>query len=252
MHRFFCPEADLEKSTVSITAPQEIHHIKDVLRLKVNDSIGIFNQNGDEILGTVLSISPRKVEVRKDHAFPKEEKRGPTIILGCAIPKRSKFESIVEKTTELGVDEIVPLKTERTEVLWDLKRFQEKKSRLLKVAINASKQSGLRSIPLIHPVTDFPLAIRQFDQKALKAIPCLLGARQSLRELFDQSGRIVKNSPRAQKIIFLIGPEGDFTPEEVRLAVQAGFVPVSLGETVLKVETAAISVVAFARLIFSS
>ncbi len=246
MHRFFCPHTDLEKATVEINDPHEIHHLKNVLRLKINDPIRIFNNRGDEIAGTILVITPKKVEVHRDSVLPLPLPKSPLIILACAIPQKSKFEFIVEKGTELGVDEVFPLKTERTEISLKGEHRERKKSRYSTVAVNAAKQCGRRFVPVIQPITDFKDVLPKLGRDDLGLMACLRAERSSLFEVLSQERR-----KGHKRIFFLIGPEGDFAPQEVRLALDSGFRAISLGANVLKVETAALAVLAVSHLIFS-
>jgi len=167
----------------------------------------------------------------------------PVIILACAIPKESEFELIIERATELGADEIIPLRTKRTEM--DLKgdRLAKMIARYHDVAVNAAKQSGRPRVPVIHPVTDLTVVLKSFPERTTVFIPSLSGERKNILEAF-------KAVPSPSRVAFLIGPEGDFTPQEYDLARARGCIGVSLGKTVLKVETAALVAVACARLWF--
>ncbi|MFA5060238.1 MAG: RsmE family RNA methyltransferase [Candidatus Omnitrophota bacterium] len=243
MHRFFCPQENFIQTTLTITDQKEIHHLKNVLRLKEGDRIVLFNGQGKEADATITSIAENAIEVSLSD-IRQDEKKNFTIILACAIPKKAKFESIIEKCTELGVDEIIPLKTQRTEVIFSKEKMPDKVKRFQTVAINASKQSNRKTIPAIHPVLSLSEALKHIDNSTLALIPHLSGKRKSLHEIMSQN-------PHAKKIMFFIGPEGDFTPEEIALAIKSGSIAVSLGETTLKVDTAAISVVAFAQLLLA-
>ena len=170
--------------------------------------------------------------------------RNVRVILACAIPKKAKFEFIVEKCTELGVDEIIPMCTKRTEFRGDDERVGKKANRYKTVAVNAAKQSKRSTIPTIHPVTKFDEVLSNFPPNTVSFIPCLIPDAKNLIETF-------KINTETQNVIFFIGPEGDFTPDEIAKAIKAGCVPVSLGATVLKVDTASICVVALTNLLLS-
>ena len=243
MRRFYSPTINLESKTGSITDPNEIHHICNVLRLKIFDSISIFDGKCIEAIGKIISIQPQKIDIQIKMVtnLPKE---GPRIILACSIPKKGKFETIIEKTTELGVSEIIPLKTERTEVILTADRLHKKILRYQSVGINAAKQSKRISIPKIHTVTTFVDAINSLKERSEVFIPSLSGKRDNLKDALPPV-------EKAKCISFFIGPEGDFTPKEYALAEAKGCRPVSLGETILKVETAAIVVVAFTQLFYN-
>ncbi len=244
MNRFFCPSIDLRNDTILLTDGKEIHHLKDVLRLKIGHKIILFDGQGNEIEGTVESILPNRVAVRieKHIEIPTPPIK---IVLACAIPKKSKFETIIEKAVELGVDEIIPLLTHRTEFKLKKDAQKNKSKRYTEIAINAAKQSKRKIIPIIHEITHFDDAVQQITSEDTSFIPWLEGSRPELIQILPQI-------PVSQKrIIFFIGPEGDFTSDEVRIAQEKGATPVSLGKTVLKVETAAMLVVGLANLFFS-
>jgi 16S rRNA (uracil1498-N3)-methyltransferase len=241
MHRFYCPQTDFSPPTIAITNSAEIHHLKNVLRLQKGDKVNIFNGQGEEICGQIEKLNETAARITVLSRHKRSAGKKCHVTLACAIPKKAKFEYIIEKATELGVDQIVPMQTARTEVVVQADRLERKNARYQAVAINAAKQSGRTIIPDVSSVTSFKEVIASAEMDALKLIPCLLGDRRELAQVLKEV-----NEPR--KIIFLIGPEGDFTPQEVEIALKAGFVPVSLGETTLKVDTAAIVVVALAKL----
>jgi 16S rRNA (uracil1498-N3)-methyltransferase len=246
MHRAFSANADLHQPTITITAPDEVHHLVRVLRLKKGAELCVFNGRGEEVKGRILAIAKKGIEVQID-AIPSSlaSLSDVKLTLACAVPKKAKFEWIVEKTTELGVDHIIPLRTHRTEVFWDGEKGKSKQDRLLKVAANAAKQCQRRLVPHIAPQLTFKEALKIIKPGDTACIPCLTGPRQSLNQVF-------KDVVVLKRIIFFIGPEGDFTPDELELAKDAGCRPVSLGPLILKVDTAAVSVVAAARLWLSS
>jgi 16S rRNA (uracil1498-N3)-methyltransferase len=244
MHRFYCPNTDFSPQKITISDSTEIHHLKNVLRMKRGEELVIFNGQGEEVRGVIEKMTDTSAEITV--LSRRRDKGGKTrVILACAIPKKAKFEFIIEKATELGVDEIIPMQTARTEVVVKGERKERKSARYQAVAVNAAKQSGRSVIPDVAEVTLFKDVIAGCGKDTAKLIPCLIGERKPLRQALDQFRP-------AREIMFLIGPEGDFTPQEVGAALKAGFVPVSLGETVLKVDTAAITVVACARMLTES
>lgn len=240
MHRFYCPNTDFSPQRITLKNPGEIHHLKNVLRMVPGDELVLFNGQGDEVLAKIESISAIEAQVV---IIRRQEKKlaGVSIILACAVPKKAKFETIIEKCTELGVDEIIPMRTERTEVILTEEKQDRKNVRYQSVAINAAKQSARTTIPTVHQQKSLKTVLSSFDDKACRIIPCLSGERKSIKE-------VLAGSRSCQQVVILIGPEGDFTPQELRISIQAGFVPVTLGETILKVDTAAITAVGFVRL----
>ena len=239
MYRFYCADADFTKSSITIVDPHEIHHIKDVLRFQKGSLIQIFNGRSQQADAVIEQINEAAIHVRIQSVKQKEEVQV-KIILACAPPKKGKFEFIIEKCTELGVDEIIPLKTKRTEVFFNKDKWPGKLSRFEAVAVNASKQSQRVKVPLIHPMVSLSGALQMLPPNGLRLIA-------SLHNHPKQISEVLLKSDKDQSVALFIGPEGDFTPDEVSLAMEYGCVPVSLGDTVLKVETAAIAVVAVVK-----
>ena len=241
MHRVYSPHVNFNSQEVTLTDPKEIHHLRDVLRLKKGAEVCLFDGKNQEAMGKIELIAPNEVRV-KILEIKKQMLNERKIILACAIPKKSKFEFIIEKVTELGVDEIIPLKTRRTEINLNKERLVKKNLRYQTVAINAAKQCRRSNIPLIHPITDFTNALTQLSQTTTVLIASLMEPRIPLIQALQQI-----NS--SKNISIFIGPEGDFTPEEYHLAQNSHCIAVSLGATILKVDTAAMSTVAMINLL---
>ena len=239
MYRFYCQDADFSKSSVVISDTHEIHHIKDVLRLKKGSLIQIFNAKSEEAQAVIEQINKEAIEVSVKTVKQNKEARA-KIILACAPPKKGKFEFIIEKCTELGVDEIIPLKTKRTEVIFKEDRMLAKLSRFEAVAVNAAEQSQRAKVPRIYPMTALPQVLQSLDPNGVYLFPSL---HHHPKHISD----VLLKADKQKSVTIFIGPEGDFTPDEVELAIKYGCVPVSLGDTVLKVETAAIAAVALVK-----
>lgn len=244
MRRFYCPHLHLDSSEIIIDDLNERHHLLDVLRFQVGQELVLFNGQGLEAQGEIMAITASNIQVRLVSC--QEILRGhPPIILACAVPKRSKFEIIVEKATEMGVDEIIPLHTERTEVVWPAARMKKKRERYTQVAMSAAKQSQRTRLPVIHAMMSFKQALEDAKGRSTILIPSLSGEPQPLLP-------VLTSIDAEQSISLFIGPEGDFTPQEYAAAQKAGAQAVSLGPTVLRVETAALCVLAGIHLHYSS
>jgi len=161
------------------------------------------------------------------------------LTIACALPKKG-LDDIIDMLTQLGVARIIPMMTERVVVRMEGRGGQTKLSRWQRLAQAAAEQSQRSDIPEIQAITEFKDVVTKAADYDLKLIPNLEGERKSLNETVqDQS---------SEKILVLIGPEGDFSPEEVKSAIRAGFIPVSLGNLVLRVDTAAVAVAAYIRM----
>ncbi len=244
MRRFFCPSLNISANKIIINHQGQVHHLRDVLWLKPEDKVIIFdekaNQYNCKIEKIAKEVSLKIISKQLSSGNKKEMK----ITLACAIPKKAKFDDLVDKLTQLGVDKIIPLETERVIVKLDKEKKLLRQKRWEKIALAAAQQSQRRDIPVVGLVMDIKEILSECSNYDLKIIPALFGRRKSLKEIFGQS------NPKS--ILVLIGPEGDFTSAELELAKRAGCIPVSLGDLVLRVDTAAIAVVSFIMFLFCS
>ncbi len=245
MHRAYIDLALQNTHDIFISDKTEIHHLKDVMRLKKGSRFAVFNGKGEAAECELVSISGQCINARILSAQQEPPHNRFHITLACAIPKKAKFEWILEKATELGADEIIPLKTERTEINLSSERSIKKDQRFQSVILNAVRQSRRLWIPKLHPITDFERSLLLIDEQSSAYIPCLIGERRALKDTFTPENL----KPR---IIIFIGPEGDFTESEVQSALAHGCIPVSLGKSILRVETAAIAVLATVQLLLNS
>lgn len=244
MHRAYIAQANFKQSTLTIVDTSELHHLNNVMRLKVGDGFQVFNHQGQLADVVIESISREAVKV-KIIAVKQPDLNIGKIILACAVPKQPKFEEIIEKATELGANEIIPLQTARTEVLLKADKQKEKLARFHKVAVAAAKQCGCGQVPVIHEAMNLKQALKLLGQDTVKIIPSLHGHSVHI-------SKALSTVSKGASVAFLIGPEGDFTPNEIEEAIKAGCLPVTMGQTVLRVETAAISAVALARFMLRS
>jgi 16S rRNA (uracil1498-N3)-methyltransferase len=236
MHRFYIEKIDGDN--VILTDPAQVHHIRDVLRLKAGEVIVVFDSSGNEYRAAIASVGKKQVELNLTPLKPLPAS-SVKLTVACAIPKAGRIDDIIDHLTQLGVERIIPMLTDRVVIKLDEAARVTRLSRWQKIAQSAARQCQRSSIPVVSPVTDVKEVIESSRDFDLKLIPHLTGERTLIKDILAKS--------RAKNIIVLIGPEGDFTPEEVDLASHNGFVPVTLGYTVLRVATAAISVTAYIR-----
>lgn len=225
---------------ILISDPRQIRHLAVVLRLKRGDEVSAFDGKESECLCQIEKIAKDKVSliVLKTKTASLSNKG---ITLACAIPKNVKMDYIIQKTTELGVSRIIPMHTKRTIVKIDTRKAADKQERWQRIAQEASKQSKRIRFPLIDPVREFKDVLSEISGHDLAIIPNLEKGNKSIAD--------AANAFKGKSIIFFIGPEGDFTADEAASAREKGCIGVSLGDLVLKVDTAAIAVTAFLRLI---
>ena len=238
MHRFYLAKK-INGDTIVISDAEQLHHLRGVLRLKMNDEVAVFDDAGNEFTCRITGLSKSQAALRV-HSKKTMQSNKVKLTIACAIPKMGKMDDIVDSLTQLGVDAIIPMQTERVVVSLDGGKREAKLERWRKIARSAAEQSQRNSIPRIEPVTSLETVISQSQDYDLKLIPALFDERKPIKEVLTKS--------KAGNILVLVGPEGDFTPEEIELAKGAGFIPVSMGDSVLRVATAAIAVASFIRL----
>jgi 16S rRNA (uracil1498-N3)-methyltransferase len=234
MNRFYCKSVKLIESKAILSEDTLIHHIRDVLRLKEKEALTIFDQVGIQYIGIIDKILPKEIIVLVQEIIPVCDQRQVKICVACALPKKSKIDDIIDKLTQLGVDRIIPMISERVVIRLPEDKQSFRKARWEKIALAGSQQSQRSTIPEIAPLTDFNQVLALSSGFDLKLIPTLPGNRKPLKEVLTEA------TPK--NILVLIGPEGDFSESEIEAAQKSGFIPISLGEIVLRVETAAVYV----------
>ncbi|MCZ4407536.1 RsmE family RNA methyltransferase [Cryomorphaceae bacterium 1068] len=228
MHFFLDPEFDPKHGFLN---PEESKHAARVLRLREGDEVLIGDGKGVQYTAKISQISKLdvKVSVLEKKSYPKPLHRVTVAI--SPTKNLSRFEWFLEKATELGISEIVPLISKRTE------RARIKDERSEKIILNASKQSQRAFVPILRPMITFEELVRKDSNGGLIA-HCIS----------DKKRTPIEVNPEGSESLILIGPEGDFTLEEVELAEQAGFKGVVLNENRLRTETAGILAVAMLQM----
>ncbi len=213
--------------TAPALAGDEARHLSQVLRMKPGETITVFDGHGRRAPAEILTVTrdhvPLKLGEPESPAPPL-----PAITLGQAIPKGKNMDLIVQKAVELGIAVIQPLVTRHTIV----QPGDGKSEKWRRNALEACKQCGQDTLPEIADAMDFDRwIVTQAASPALKLIASLAPGARPLRE-------ILRTHPATHQATLLVGPEGDFSNNETAAALAAGFLPVSLGTIVLRVETA--------------
>lgn len=232
MSRFYIPLISVRGGKI-ILEGSEAHHARDVMRLKAGDKILVFDGSGKEYAGLIEDVTKQSIAIRIDKVFQRDSNVC-RIALIQAVPKLNKMDTIVEKATELGVERITPVITARTIVQTEGVKAGLKAQRWKRIAVAASKQCSGVVVPAIDGIMSFKDSLSYAKDYELAIIPCLCEGTRALKD-------VLKNSNAGSAVVF-IGPEGDFTDEEVAAAVEAGVISVSLGREVLRSDTAAVSV----------
>ena len=180
MHRFYVTHR-IEGEIVSLSDPAQFHHLKNVLRLKVNDEVVVCDQPGNEYLCLITELQKKEalLTIRGRKAA---KTRKMTLTVACAIPKKAKFEEIVDSLTQLGVDGIIPMETERVIVRMDDSKKEARLKRWRQIAQSAAQQSQRNTIPMIEPITNIENVLSRSHDFALKLLPTLSGERKHIPE----------------------------------------------------------------------
>ncbi len=241
MPRFYLPP-DQCLDPVLFLAGREAHHALHVLRLRSGDRLTVLDGAGHSFLCSVQDHDRDKVRLcvlERSFAPPAPCR----ITLLQAIPRGKILESIIQKATELGVSRIVPLLSQRVVTRMDQAHAAHKTGKWQSAAIEAVKQCGSPWLPQIEP----PLAPRQVldrnEKFDLPLVASLQDTRQHPRCCFE--AYVSQHHRLPASACIWIGPEGDFSPEEMQAILTAGVLPISLGPLVLRAETAAIYCLSF-------
>lgn len=233
------PLSPVEAGTRTLP-PRAGHYLVRVLRAKVGDRIEVFDPGSGVVADArVVAIA---AEVLVEIGTPRGGEREPAVVLVQGYPKGDKLADIVRDATELGATLIVPAICTRSIARPDAARASAKAERLSTIATEASRQCGRARAPELAPAMSFAEAIELArDHAAAGFVLWELATEPLGAELakLDASGGVA----------FVIGPEGGLTEEEVRLAERAGFLVRSLGETILRTETAATAVLGAFRVL---
>ncbi len=234
--RFFVPQERIRDGLAFLPSDQ-IHHLRDVLRLSEGDEVEVFDGEGAAYSGKVehLGSETRIGQLRRLSA---NEERGVRVTLAPALIKTDRFEWMIEKAAELGADEIIPLVTRFSEIRIPMDRLESRLERWRRIAMEASKQCRRLCVPKIS--TPIPFAeLLSFEMP-----------RSASRLLFYENAAVSwdRSISSADHVLICTGPEGGWDMAEVEAAHRAGFGVFRLGQRILRAETAALATLAVIRL----
>ncbi|MDQ7948339.1 MAG: 16S rRNA (uracil(1498)-N(3))-methyltransferase [Pedobacter sp.] len=224
MHIFYTP--DINSSDFYTLNEEESRHCSKVLRLDIGDQVHLIDGKGGLYEAEIVSAHKKHVELKINHITTGFGKRNHHLHIAIAPTKNiDRLEWFLEKATEIGIDEVTPIICERSE------RRIVKEDRLEKVVTSAVKQSLTGYHPKINIAQTLPAFLKTGVAGEKFIAHCLQGEKPYINQL----------TKAHQSYVVLIGPEGDFTPAEINLALQNGYKAVTLGETRLRTETAALA-----------
>jgi 16S rRNA (uracil1498-N3)-methyltransferase len=235
--RLYLPRP-LETGAVCSAAPDQARYLTTVLRMKEGDPLLIFNGTDWEYEAVIQrrTAAGMELEITGRQRLPEA---GIHVTLCQAVPKADKMDGIIRHATELGAERIVPFLAERSVPRWRPDQLPRKRARWQKIAVEASRQCGRSDIPEIGEIVAFERMLRDVPESGLRLIPWEEETTTGLREVLRDPARAGMT-----EFVLVIGPEGGFSTGEIDQARRAGFLSVSLGKRVLRVETASLAVIA--------
>lgn len=223
MYIFYTPDITSDLYTLN---EEESRHCSKVLRLTVGDEVNLIDGKGGLYTAKIVEVNKKHVQLQVIQKQENYGKRNHHLHIAVAPTKNiDRLEWFLEKATEIGIDEITPIICDRSE------RKIVKEERLEKVITSAVKQSLTAYHPKLNEATSYADFIKQHKADHQLIAHCMEGEKSFLSQQVEAH----------QSYLILIGPEGDFTPAELEIALHNGYKPVTLGNTRLRTETAALS-----------
>lgn len=224
MQLFFNPNIDQDTQQITFDKIESRHIVK-VLRKKEGDTVYITNGKGLLFRAKINIASDKKCLVTIFSIDEKKKEWDYKLHVAIAPTKNNdRLEWFLEKATEIGIDTITPIITQNSE------RKVIKKERLEKIILSAMKQSLKYHLPVLNDAMSFNEFLEQNPSKNTYIAHCYDGEKKHMKDLIKPQ----------QSVTILIGPEGDFSQEEVSKSIDANYIPISLGEARLRTETAAV------------
>ncbi len=237
MPKFFVTSDKINDDWIIIDS-EDAKHISRVLRMGEGDMLTVCDSQGTDYEAEIVSLGQQEIVCKINSKSASVSEPDIKVTLFQGLPKASKMEYIIQKTTELGITEIVPAKLSRCVVKIDNKKDESKKlDRWQKISESAAKQSGRGIIPKISPIMTLDEIIEKSKEFDLFFVPYECEEQKTLREVL-LSKKDVKSAG------FLIGPEGGFDIAETEKLRNAGIDTVTLGKRILRTETAGEAVLA--------
>ena len=234
MPRFFVTRSQVQGDEIVIQG-NDVNHIKNVLRMRPGDELSLSDGEGMDYFCKIASIDRDEVRVNIENSWNSYVELPIKLYLFQGLPKGDKMELIIQKAVELGVYEIIPVRTKRVIVKLDDKKESKKIARWQQIAEGGAKQSGRGLIPEVKPVMGFAEALKYASSLDATLIP------YEKAEGIQKTREIIHDLKGKKSIAVFIGPEGGFDEKEVEDAIASGAFPVTLGRRILRTETAGLT-----------
>lgn len=234
MQHFFVSPQQVKEEKIYVEG-SDVNHIKNVLRMKLGEKLTVNDGEGWQYLCEVESYEADMAVLHIVEKSKAETELSSRIYLFQGLPKQDKMELIVQKAVELGTYQVIPVSTKRAVVKLDAKKAGKKVERWQQIAVSAAKQAGRGIVPTVGEVCTYAQALKMAEELDVVLIP------YELAEGIEETKKIIAGIRPGQSVGVFIGPEGGFEEEEVKLAMEAGAKPVTLGRRILRTETAGLT-----------
>lgn len=238
MPRFFVKTEQINENKITIIG-EDVNHIKNVLRKKIGDKLEVCNQEtGTTFECEIAEINEAEI---KNHIISENKMTNSKILVDIfqGLPKAEKMELIIQKSVELGVNAIIPVKMQRCVVKLDMKSENKKIERWQKISESAAKQSGRNSIPQIHKIIKIE-EISKLKNEYDIIIICYENEKEN--NIKKEIQKLKQNKKQEIRIAIVIGPEGGLEENEVKYLQKEGAKIVTLGNRILRTETVALNI----------
>ncbi|SFJ09285.1 16S rRNA (uracil(1498)-N(3))-methyltransferase [Thermoflavimicrobium dichotomicum] len=238
MQRYFVSPKQISGNQIQITG-DDVHHIKTVMRNRIGDRFICCDGHGLDYFVEITEIHSQYIECRVLETAPSKGEPVSQITIAQSLPKGDKFETILQKGTEIGAARFLPFTSLRTIVKLDDKKGQKKLERWKRIVKEAAEQSHRGCIPEVFQPIHWKELLKEIEKAELALIAYEKGGEPLTHVTMSE----------AQQILLIIGPEGGFSEQEIEEAKAAGALPITLGTRILRTETA--SLVALSCILFA-
>lgn len=241
---FYVPQEAVQGEQVVLEA-EESTHIRRVLKMTAGAICRVATDDGREYKVELTEISAKESTARIIERLPRRPPPPLSIALGLPLLKGERFEWVLQKGCELGADAFHPLALERCEVRIEERRSAARHRRWRRIVLEAAKQCDRVPPPAAHELGDLENFLADTEDFNLKIVGYLGADAISVKEALSRTAGGKADEPL--RVAILTGPEGDLTSEEAQHAMDAGFLPVSLGPRILRADTAPVSLLAIVQ-----
>ena len=234
--RIYTP-VSLNKHQSIVLDEDNAHYARTVLRLKESMQVILFNGQGGEYLATLSEVSRKAVRVYIDEYIDRSVESNLNLIVGLGISRGDRMDFSIQKSVELGATQIIPIITSRCVVQMNHDKKTQRLNHWQKIAQHAAEQSGRTIVP---------------DLADIQSLPDWVSQQQGLKVFLDPYANtsLKQLTPEHNTVTLMTGPEGGFSDEERQFAIAEGFIPVRLGQRILRTETASLAALAAVQMLW--